>query len=145
MTLKPCISVSSLEALSYTLCPKESVIISPIIDAKHGNIYSAAFEFQNGNYKKIIDFGFENIENFLKKLNNLKKKIFFVGNCGILYKDVIKSCLKCEVEILEDSSPTSKHVGIAAFDKFKAGFVEDSEHITALYIKKSSAEEQLRQ
>lgn len=116
-----------------------------MIDAKHENIYSATFEFENGNYKKIIDFSFENIENFLKKLNNLKKKIFFVGNCGILYKDVIKSSLECEVEILEDSYVYSKYVGIAAFDKFRAGFVESSDSLNAMYIKKSSAEEQLRQ
>lgn len=116
-----------------------------MIDAKHGNIYSAVFELQNGNYKKIIDFSFENIENFLKKFNNLKKKIFFVGNCGILYKDVIKSSLEFEIEILDDSYATSKYVGIVAFDKYKSGLLQDSNSLNALYLKKSSAEESLQQ
>ena len=112
-----------------------------MIDAKHENIYSATFEF----CEKIKEIEFSNINDFLPNLINLKKKIFFVGNCGILYKDVIKSSLECEVEILEDSYVYSKYVGIAAFDKFRAGFVESSDSLNAMYIKKSSAEEQLRQ
>ena len=78
---------------------------------------------------------------FLKKLNNLKKKIFFVGNCGILYKDVIQSYVKNEVVFLEDSLVSSKYVGLAGFDKYNHQNFSDSSGLSALYLKKSSAEE----
>ncbi|MDE5830810.1 MAG: tRNA (adenosine(37)-N6)-threonylcarbamoyltransferase complex dimerization subunit type 1 TsaB [Clostridia bacterium] len=137
---KPCTSVSSLEALAYT-CKEEDALICSMIDAKHSNIYAGIFEFKNGNYSKLKDFTFCNISDFLEALGSLKKKIFFVGNCGILYKDVIKSYLKYEVCFLDDSFPTSKYVGISAFDKYNAGSFSDSLSLSALYLKNSSAED----
>lgn len=137
---KPCISVSSLEALAYT-CDSNNSIICSMIDAKHSNIYAGIFECKNGIYTKINDFVFDNINNFLLSLGSLKKKIFFVGNCGILYKDVIQSYLKKDSIFLEDSLTSSKYIGIAAFDKYEAGILENSFTLSALYLKKSSAEE----
>lgn len=137
---KPCVSVSSLEALAYTIC-EEDAYICTLIDAKHENIYSVVFEYTNESYEKIYDFSFENINDFLEKLNTLKKKIFFVGNCGILYKDVIKSYLKNEIVFLEDTLVSSKYVGVCAFDKYKSNIISDSFNLFALYLKKSNAEE----
>ena len=136
---KQCVAVSSLEALSYT-CEEDGLICS-MIDAKHGNVYFGLFEKNAGKYTKLQDFAFDNIENILSNLNTLKKKIFFVGNCGILYKDVIQSYLKKDIYFLEDSLASSKYVGIAAFNKYKEGKVSNSLELSALYLKKSNAEE----
>lgn len=62
------------------------------------------------------------------------------GNCGILYKDVIQSYLKSETAFFEDTLPSSECVGIAGFDKYNSGTFSDSLNLTALYLKKSSAE-----
>ncbi len=160
---KPCVSVSSLEALAYTLLEnsaytstKETVGISSentlicdnsyicsLIDAKHSNVYAGIFEKTDGKIVKINDFMFDNIDNILSVLNSLKKKIFFVGNCGILYKDVIESYLKNEVYFSEDTLVSSKYIGLSAFDKFNKGEISSSKTLTALYLKKSSAEETL--
>ena len=144
VTQKPCLAVSSLEALAYT-CKETDSYICPMIDAKHSNIYAGVFEYKNGTYTKTDDFAFCTLDNFLSKLNSLKKKIFFVGNCGILYKDVIQSYLKNEVYFLEDSLVSSKEVGFAAFDKYMQGEISNSSQISALYLKKSSAEESLNE
>ena len=112
-----------------------------MIDAKHDNIYFGLFEKNAGKYTKLQDFSFDNIESILSNLNISKKKIFFVGNCGILYKDVIQSYLKKDIYFLEDSLASSKYVGIAAFDKYKEGKALNSLELSALYLKKSNAEE----
>lgn len=137
---KPCVSVSSLEALAYAIKPDENSIICSMIDAKHLNIYAGIFEFKNCKLVKIEDFKFCNINDFLPHLNSLKKKIFFVGNCGILYKDMIQSYLKCEINILDDELPSSKYVGISAFDKYNNGTFSNTFELSALYLKNSSAE-----
>lgn len=139
---KPCVAVSSLEALAHTV-QEENSYICTLINAKHENVYSAIFEYENNNYRKCQDFSFENINNLLKKLEYLKKKIFFAGNCGILYKDMIKSYLQNEVIFLEDSLISSKYVGIVAFNKYKNEIFSNSYNLTALYLKKSSAEENI--
>ena len=139
---KPCIAVSSLEALAYTVSENDCYICS-MIDAKHSNFYSAIFEKNSQNLTKYNDFSFGNIENLLLVLGSLKKKIFFVGNCGILYKDVIKLHLSNEIYFEDDSLVSSKYIGIVAFDKFNKGEICTSRNLTALYLKRSSAEENL--
>ena len=142
VTKKPCASVSSLEALALTT-NAESCYICSMIDAKHENVYSAIFEKNGQTLIKSTDFKFETIEKLLTSLNNLKKNIFFVGNCGILYKDVIQSYLKNNVFFEEDILVSSKYIGIAAFDKFKQGHIISSQELNALYLKKSNAEVQI--
>ncbi len=139
ITAKPCVAVSALEALAYTV--EDDGYICSMIDAKHSNLYYGIFEKNANKITKLCDFAFDNIENLLLRLNNLKKKIFFVGNCGILYKDMIKSYLKNEIFFAEDLSASSKYVGIVAFDKFNLGEILTSDTLNAMYLKKSNAEE----
>lgn len=139
---KPCVSVSSLEALAYTVL-EENCYICSLIDAKHSNIYAGIFEKNGNNYTKYTDFMFDTIDNLLLVLGSLKKKIFFVGNCGILYKDMIKSYLKTESYFYDDALVSSKYIGIAGFGKFKNNEVLSSNELLALYLKKSNAEENL--
>ena len=136
---KSCIAVSSLEALAYT-CRQENSYICAMIDAKHLNLYYGIFEYKNGKYTKVTDFAFSSFDNFLQKIISLKKNIFFVGNCGILYKDTIKSSLENDVTFLDDTLVFSKEVGLVAYDKFQAGELTTSRELSALYLKKSNAE-----
>ena len=103
------------------------------------------FEKNGTILTKSTPFLFDTIENLLPILNTLKKKIIFVGNCGILYKDVLQLQLKTDICFEEDSLVSSKYVGLCAFDKFKAGEILDSNSLSALYLKKSSAEEKLEE
>ena len=80
-----------------------------------------------GNFNKII------------KSQN-KNNIFFVGNCGILYKDMIESVLNDKAIIFPDSDPTSTLVGFTAFDEYNLEEVFDSFSLNPLYLKKSNAE-----
>lgn len=149
VTHKPCVPVSSLEALAYEAvennnsCQKEPspITICSMIDAKHENVYASIFEKNGKSLVKSSDFMFKNYNDLLLDLGSLKNLIFFTGNCGILYKDVIKSYLKNDIFFGEDTIVSSKYIGIAAFDKFKNGEVSDSKNLNALYLKKSSAEE----
>lgn len=75
VTLKPCVSVSSLEALAYTC--KNNGLICSLVDAKHLNVYAGIFECENGKYRILQDFAFCNINDFLQTLDSYKKNIFF--------------------------------------------------------------------
>lgn len=155
VTNKPCIGISSLEALAWSIWTvpdnhfqKDCHLTSPLltcsmIDAKHGNIYSSIFEKNEQGLVKYRDFSFEKLDDLLLVLSNLKKNIFFVGNCGILYKDVIQSYLENNIFFENDSLASSKYIGIAAYERFKAGEIQISNTLSALYLKKSSAEDSL--
>lgn len=139
VTNKPCVAVSSLEALSGSVSADNCYICS-MIDAKHSNVYAGIFEKNGENLVKYNDFMFINIDNLLLVLSSLKKKVFFVGNCNVLYKDYIEGYLKRNVIFGDDMLVSSKFIGMCGFSKFKKGEILDSNGLSALYLKKSSAE-----
>lgn len=51
---KPCIGVSSLEALALNLCCEDGVIC-PVMDARRGQLYNALFTFENGGLKRLTE------------------------------------------------------------------------------------------
>ena len=103
------------------------------------------FEKKDSKLTNFNSFLFDTIDNLLPILNSLKKKIIFVGNCGILYKDMLQLQLKNDIFFEEDTLVSSKYVGLCAFDRFKAGEILNSNNLSALYLKKSSAEEKLEE
>ena len=140
-TRKPLIGISSLKSLAYNLNTSihDSYIVS-LIDAKHKNVYCGVFEKKDGVYKKVANYSFDSIHTVIGKLKILKKQFIFVGNGGIIYKDVIKSELENKYEIINDENINdcnASSIGIAAFHKFSNGNIAP---IVPLYLKKSSAE-----
>ena len=52
---KPYISISSLDALAYSISPFHG-IICPIMDALRENVYTALFKNENKKLEKILDY-----------------------------------------------------------------------------------------
>ncbi len=140
-TDKPLVGISSLKGLAYNIYPPEcnSLIVS-IIDAKHDNVYYGIFKNENNIYKKTANYSFDSINTVLNNLSQLKNEFIFVGNGGIIYKDVIQSKLanRCKFinnDELNDCKAYS--IGLAAYHKYLSGNITP---IVPLYLKKSSAE-----
>lgn len=136
---KPCIGISSLEAFAYSSIPPEQYVICSLLNANHSNVYYGLFENSNNKLKQVEDYSFDSIENVLSHLNNLEKNIFFVGNCGILFHDMIKSHCKCSFEISSINSISATYIAKAAFSKFDNINLSNN-ILSPLYLKKSSAE-----
>lgn len=140
-TNTPLIGVSSLKGLAYNIKSSTSIsYVVSLIDAKHENVYWGIFKNENNIYKKVTDYSFDSIYTVIEKIKPLKKQFIFVGNGGIIYRNMIKSeleniCKFVNNENLNDCNASS--IGIAAFHKFKNGNILP---IVPLYLKKSSAE-----
>ena len=146
VTFKPVIGISSLKSLAYNIQNTSTDIICSIIDAKNNNIYYGLFKNIDNKLYKIDNYSFDNITsllNYLKAEKFSNKKIFFVGNGSIVYKDVIQSELNKQAifsENIIDNKLNSVSIGKAAFDKFLNSNINNYNNITPLYLKKSSAE-----
>jgi len=84
---KPCVGVSTLEALSYNLidtAPK-NVIICPVMDARHNTFFNALFL----NGKRLCDDRCIDIGELNEELITLNKKVMFVGDGYELAKEKI--------------------------------------------------------
>lgn len=142
VTNKPCVGITSLEGFAYKLKDYLNLdfYICSLLNANHNNAYCGIFNFDNGKFVQIHDYFSDSISKIIEITNQLEKNIFFVGNCGILYKDMIQSdCVK-KFEIDNNINISAIDIGRAAFDKFSSGAYGDADFLTPLYLKKSSAE-----
>ena len=138
VTNKKAVGITSLEALAYNLETDE--IVCSLIDAKNENVYCGFFKKENGIYNKIDDLIFDNINNIIELAKNKNKKIIFIGNGSIVYKDVIESKMK-KAEIILDKEKNklnARNIALAAY--YKSNEAVDSNGLVPMYLRKSNAE-----
>ena len=135
VTNKKAVGVTSLEILAESV--EEDGIICSLIDAKNQNVYCGIFEKNKNNLEQIEDLRFDNINNIIKFVKNINKKIIFVGDGSIAHKDVIE----CELEnakVIQKSTLNARNIGRIAFrNKEKA---VDTHNLKPLYLRQSNAE-----
>lgn len=160
---KPCVGVTSLEGFAYKLfnSVNSECYICSLLNANHGNAYCGIFKFDNEKLVQTHDYFFDSIDNILNFVNSLQKNIFFAGNCGKFLLDMIKSNKSeawkiCEanftrnylldmiesnkLQINSNGIISATDIGRSAFDKYCSGLYGNSDFLTPLYLKKSSAE-----
>jgi tRNA threonylcarbamoyladenosine biosynthesis protein TsaB len=77
---KPCIGVSTLEALATNLAFGENKIIIPVMDARRGQFYTAKFSFNEVKLERISDDMAQSFEDFFEEVKALGSKIYLVGD-----------------------------------------------------------------
>lgn len=146
---KPICGISSLETLAYqTNINSKNTIICSMIDAKHDNVYVGLFEYHDKFYSPICDFRFDTISNVISYCKTLKKTIIFVGNGSILFQDMIESELKENAKFITDMNQNKTNafqVGLATYSHYQKDNFCFSEDLAPMYLKKSSAEEQIKE
>lgn len=101
------------------------------------------FEHKDGIYTQVRDLFTDSIYNVTEILKVCNKPVFFVGNGGRIYQDVLKSTLKENAIIIDEQ----KYCNLTAFCTGIAGFNEynlnGNSPLLPLYLKKSNAEREL--
>ena len=133
----PIIPIKSLDALAFNINQKD-IMVAPIMDAKRGQVYSAAFLNQN----KIIEDNVIEIESFLNKLHrfnnkdNKKHNIIFLGDGAIAYKDII---LNNNFILAENGNLRPRASSVAYLAEKRKEYAIKSNQLEINYIRESSA------
>lgn len=151
----PLIGIDSLEALAYSVViEKENndCEILAMINAKNDNVYAATYLVNNGKLNMVKNAEIMNLTETVSYID-FKKQVFIVG-CED--EDAIKRLIQaeasseraisgddCSFEFVKDTIPTAASIGIAAYEKYKNGVVD--EIIVPLYLRKPQAERNLFQ
>lgn len=138
VTGKTAVGITSLETLAYNIETDE--IVCSLVDAKNNNVYCGFYKKENGIYKQIEDLRFDNINNIIHLAKTKNKKIIFVGNGSIAYKDVIESEMK-DAEFISDdlkNKLNARNIALAALKKKEEAV--DSNNLKPVYLRKSNAE-----
>ncbi len=87
---KPCIPVSTLEALAFNVSPFDG-IICPILDARRNQVYTATFKNEASN--RLTEDRAISIEELCEELSSTDKNIIFVGDGIPAYREKLTSAL----------------------------------------------------
>ncbi len=104
---KPVIGVPTLDAFVVGI-PFAQHKITPILDARSGNVYTASYEPDG---KRITSYLAVDIEEFLE---NLKGEHIFVGNGVKIYRDLIQKKLGKRAHFISPNPDSPRGVWIAS-------------------------------
>lgn len=142
---KKVIGISSLTNLAYNT--DQDGYICPIIDAKNENIYTTLLDKNKENVSTIIEEKFSNINDYLIELKKFKedsKKIIFIGDGALIYKDKIKEIYKDVATFINDENTNNLNAkNIAKLAYVNRENAINSNMLKPIYLRKSNAERQL--
>lgn len=136
---KPCIGVSTLEALARNLAFGEDKIIIPVMDARRGQFYTAKFAFKDGKLDRIGEDTPMSFEDFLEDVKALGARVYLCGDGYAPARKLLGDELSYETpEKLRYQSAYS--VAQIAYEKYLAGDRTSAEELRPTYLRLPQAE-----
>lgn len=150
---KPCVAVSSLEALAHNF-QEENGIICACMDARRDQCYNAIFKCENGVISRLtpdrattFDELVEDLIKITKETNSKEKVSFFGDGAIICYNNINTFNLENKIKL---SSPRCRYIDasvvadLAALN-YKAGKAKSVHEICLNYLRLPQAERLLRE
>ena len=141
---KPYLSISSLDALAYSLINFDG-IICPIMDALRDSVFTCMYKSSNGELSKIIDYSALSLDELVEILQEKDKSVIFTGDGVYKYKEYL-------LEKLPNAKFAPNHLSVVkasalgelGMELLRQGKCDDI-NSSPLYLKKPQAERELEQ
>ena len=125
----PLISISTLKAMSFGMALEiKADLYCPMIDARRMEVYSAFFDINNTEVRKIQADIIN--ENSYKK--ELEKKVVFFGDGS---EKLIEKIEDKNAIFVSDIHPSAKNMGLLSYQKFTKSLFEDLAYFEPFYLK----------
>ena len=125
----PLISNSTLKAMSFGMALEiKADLYCPMIDARRMEVYSAFFDINNTEVRKIQADIIN--ENSYKK--ELEKKVVFFGDGS---EKLIEKIKNKNAIFVSDIHPSAKNMGLLSYQKFTKSLFEDLAYFEPFYLK----------
>jgi len=137
----PVVMISSLEGLAYNL-PGYDGVICPILDARRGEVYTAAYRWQSETLVTVLEDQPLPLVELLEKFKaGHAARIVFLGDAAEKFKETIFEILGAKAVIAPPSHSMQKasSVAMAALRNHQADAVKYDE-VKANYLRRSEAE-----
>ncbi|MGI5957922.1 MAG: tRNA (adenosine(37)-N6)-threonylcarbamoyltransferase complex dimerization subunit type 1 TsaB [Massiliimalia sp.] len=142
---KPCIGVSTLDALAQNVAEFPGIICA-VMDARCHQVYNALYENQNGVLNKLTDDRALMIDELLEQLKNFQKPIILVGDgadlCYNAYKDILEQLVLAHPQ---NRFQRASSVGMLAAQKAEQGEFLSPSEILPSYLRLPQAQRELLQ
>lgn len=136
---KPCVGVSTLEALARNLVTDDCRIICPVMDARRGQLYTARFACRDGKLERLTPDRAISYAEFEAECVAAGEKVWL---CGDGY-DLVKRLLP--PELAHDTPEPERYqsaysVAQAALAAYEAGIRTTDAELRPVYLRLSQAE-----
>ena len=135
---KPYVSISSLDALAYSLLNFDG-LICPIMDALRDSVFTCIYKNIDGKLTKVIDYSALSLEELATKLNSLGEKVIYKHKDYLLANIPKAIFAPNHLSIIKASS-----LGELGMIELKNGNFDDK-NSAPLYLKKPQAVRELEQ
>ncbi len=136
---KPCIGVSTLEALAQNLVGFEG-IACPVMNARRGQVYNALFEVTNKEIKRLCEDRALAITDLEEELSKYGKLPVYLSGDG--YKITLDSFKNFECKTTPEPLryQSGYSVAVCALKKYNGGIKTTDSELTATYLRLPQAE-----
>lgn len=136
---KPCVGVSALEAMAYSL-PFVSGIICPVMDARRSQLYNALFRSDGQNIVRLTEDRTIPADVLADELSSLGEKTAFIGG-GY---DIIAKAADGKIDVINTSEAlkyeSALSVAILAEKQYNEGNYVSDVDLRPIYLRPSQAE-----
>ncbi|PKG22714.1 tRNA (adenosine(37)-N6)-threonylcarbamoyltransferase complex dimerization subunit type 1 TsaB [Niallia nealsonii] len=134
----PLVGISSLEVLAASVGRYYDGSVSPIFDARRGQVYTGLYRFSNNSSTPLKKDQLILTTDWVEQLKEKKEKILFVGNDVSLHQEVIATALCEQAQFAHVADQNPRPSVLAALGSEKEG--QDIHSFTPNYIRLAEAE-----
>lgn len=134
----PLVGISSLEVLAATPARRFEGYVSPIFDARRGQVYTGLYRFENGRLTTVEPDQLAMAVDWAPKLAQLGQAVLFVGNDVPLHREVFEEGLGSKAIFANPTEQNPRPAELAWLGKDKPD--EDVHTFVPNYIRLAEAE-----
>ena len=135
---KPCVAVSTLEALAQNLIDFDGIIV-PVMDARRDQVYNALFRCQNGEMTRITPDRILMLNELQNELLSYREPIYFCGDGYYLAEKKISH--PCTVATPPDKiMQNAASVAVIAYREYLSGNAVSDIELRPIYLRAPQAE-----
>ncbi|HWJ76666.1 MAG TPA: tRNA (adenosine(37)-N6)-threonylcarbamoyltransferase complex dimerization subunit type 1 TsaB [Niallia sp.] len=134
----PLVGVSSLEVLAASVGRYFKGYVSPLFDARRGQIYTGLYQFSSNDYEVVKEDQLILTTDWIKMITPLEQPILFVGNDLPIHKEILENELEERAIFADpiDFNPRPSVLAMLGANKV----AEDIHTFTPNYIRMAEAE-----
>ena len=140
---KPCVGVSTLEALAYNLRGFEGIAVA-VMDARCRQVYTARFSLSEGRVERLSPDEAISLEELGKVLEKEEKPLFLVGDgAEMCYNQLLDKLPQLRLAPPHLRLQRASSVGACALEHYAAGEGVSCGELTPTYLRLPQAEREL--
>lgn len=138
---KPLIHIPTVDGIAYNMCGHADVVC-PLMDARRNQVYTGLYEFSANEMNTIKAQCAVGIDEIITAINELGRKVVFLGDGVSVFADYIKE--NCKVEYSSAPAHMNKQrasaVAALGLEYLKNGKCEPAAEFCPDYLRVSQAE-----